>query len=551
MSQIMSIKVLLLSVVLGSLTASCSAGDFSPKSKGELQNAVQDCAGSAGSTAGGAIRCSHGAMRDDQAILKDCTISYFRLPGLAEPIRMALAVSGVEFNEDTLDFPAFKRKKENGEFPFGQVPVLTLADGVQIAQSRSIERFVAKYSGLYPDDPVAAAHVDAVLDAIGDFWKAVMTSTAGVDKTSPEFLEKRKECAATGALAQGLANLENFLRKTGTVGYAVGNTHTIADIHLLAHITFMGSGFWDGIPADYANRFTRITSIRQNIASHRSIKAYYDSKATKNNYDDLYIKARDLPTSDCACEQSVQVLPKPNGCLKDLYSKSVLEDCTLTYFALPGRGEAIRMALAVTGVNYNEQILDFAEFKTKKERGDFPFGSLPVLTLADGTQIAQSRAIERFVAKYCGLYTYHNPVTTAHVDAVLDAVEDLSEAIMKCTRGIDPKTPEFLEKRQECVTTGSFGQGLQKLENFLLKTGTVGFAVGNTHTIADIRLLAAITFLGSGFFDGIAANFADRFTRINSIRRNIARHPSIQAYYDKKTEKSRFDHMYIAAREFT
>ena len=81
---------------------------------------------------------------------------------------------------------------------------LALVAGVQIAQSRSIERFVAKYSGLYPDDPVAAAHVDAVLDAIGDFWKAVMTSTAGVDKTSPEFLEKRKECAATGD--QGLTN---------------------------------------------------------------------------------------------------------------------------------------------------------------------------------------------------------------------------------------------------------------------------------------------------------------------------------------------------------
>ena len=81
---------------------------------------------------------------------------------------------------------------------------LALVAGTQIAQSRSIERFVANYIGFYPDDPVAAAHVDAVLDAIGDFWKAVMTSTAGVDKTSPEFLEKRKECAATGD--QGLTN---------------------------------------------------------------------------------------------------------------------------------------------------------------------------------------------------------------------------------------------------------------------------------------------------------------------------------------------------------
>ena len=75
---------------------------------------------------------------------------------------------------------------------------LALVAGTQIAQSRAIERFVAKYSGLYPDDPVAAAHVDAVLDAVGDFWKAAIGSTAGVDKNSPEFLEKRQECAATG-----------------------------------------------------------------------------------------------------------------------------------------------------------------------------------------------------------------------------------------------------------------------------------------------------------------------------------------------------------------
>ena len=69
-----------------------------------------------------------------------------------------------------------------------------------------------------------------------------------------------------------------------------------------------------------ANSFTRITSIRKKMASHASIKAYYDSKTAKNNYDDLYIKARDLPTGG-ACEQQGQVRPKPNGCLKDLYSK--------------------------------------------------------------------------------------------------------------------------------------------------------------------------------------------------------------------------------------
>ena len=75
--------------------------------------------------------------------------------------------------------------------------------------------------------------------------------------------------------------------------------------------------------------------------------------------------------------------------------------------------------------------------------------------------------------------------------------------------------------------------------------------MGKTHTIACIRLLAQITFLGSGFWEGIPTNFADGFPRINSIRKNIASHESIKAYYDKKAEKSRYDDMYIQAREFT
>ena len=100
-----------------------------------------------------------------------------------------------------------------------------------------------------------------------------------------------------GALAQGLERLEGFLQKTGSGGYAVGNQHTIADIHIFAHITFMGSGFWDGVPTDFSDRFARITSIRQKIASHELIKKYYDSKGEKNKYDDLYIAARNLPTS--------------------------------------------------------------------------------------------------------------------------------------------------------------------------------------------------------------------------------------------------------------
>ena len=72
--------------------------------------------------------------------------------------------------------------------------------GTTIAQTRSIERFVAKQAGLYPEDPVAAAHVDAVLDICEDFITFIVQSAKGIDiKTEFEkFKAARKECATTG-----------------------------------------------------------------------------------------------------------------------------------------------------------------------------------------------------------------------------------------------------------------------------------------------------------------------------------------------------------------
>ena len=78
--------------------------------------------------------------------------------------------------------------------------------GTTICQTRSMQRLVAKYTGLYPKDPVAAAHVDAVMDILEDFISFVKNSAHGIDsKTEPEKFEAaRTECATTGASLPGL-----------------------------------------------------------------------------------------------------------------------------------------------------------------------------------------------------------------------------------------------------------------------------------------------------------------------------------------------------------
>jgi glutathione S-transferase len=55
-----------------------------------------------------------------------------------------------------------------GKLPFGQVPVLEVAEGTFIGQSAAIMRYLGKRSGLYPSDPIAAAVVDSIIDEEND-----------------------------------------------------------------------------------------------------------------------------------------------------------------------------------------------------------------------------------------------------------------------------------------------------------------------------------------------------------------------------------------------
>ena len=97
-------------------------------------------------------------------------LSYFDLPGLGEPIRLALAYCGVKFTDHR-----FKTRDEflalKPTLKFGQVPCLQV-DGAELFQSASILRFIAKkydVSGtLYPSDAAGAAHVDALVDQVKD-----------------------------------------------------------------------------------------------------------------------------------------------------------------------------------------------------------------------------------------------------------------------------------------------------------------------------------------------------------------------------------------------
>lgn len=81
---------------------------------------------------------------------------------LAEPIRLALRIGGVEFIDERIGHEEISRRRSSGELPYGQVPVLI--DGeVVISQTAAILKWAGKRANLYDcfkSDEVESALAD-------------------------------------------------------------------------------------------------------------------------------------------------------------------------------------------------------------------------------------------------------------------------------------------------------------------------------------------------------------------------------------------------------
>jgi glutathione S-transferase len=99
-------------------------------------------------------------------------------------------------------------------------------------------------------------------------------------------------------------------------------------------------------------------------------------------------------------------------------------DLKFYYFNLQARGELTRLILAAAGRSYEDIRFDFDHWPEYKPK--MILGQVPVLELADGTQIPQSLTIARYVARETGLGGSDN-LESAKIDAVVDTQKDINE----------------------------------------------------------------------------------------------------------------------------
>ena len=95
-------------------------------------------------------------------------------------IRMVLYYTGVTFNDNRISFEEFQKRKKEGVYLFGSVPVVTIPQGntsMQLAETSSILRYYAQLNRgkngerLYPvkDRPDFCFEIDALVEYADEF----------------------------------------------------------------------------------------------------------------------------------------------------------------------------------------------------------------------------------------------------------------------------------------------------------------------------------------------------------------------------------------------
>ncbi len=176
-------------------------------------------------------------------------LTYFYAKGLAECIRRALKYGCFEYTDERLTKDEFASRKE--DFPYQQVPVLTVDDDKVLAESKTILRYVSKLGKTYPTrNHLNAAIVDQWCDLHTDCMTPITLNmySAKFGLPSIDTVSHRKWCVSTH-IPKYLDILEKELsNENGWLGGM--NQISMADLCWYSTLEMWYNGVFDGVDAE-------------------------------------------------------------------------------------------------------------------------------------------------------------------------------------------------------------------------------------------------------------------------------------------------------------
>jgi glutathione S-transferase len=217
----------------------------------------------------------------------------------------------------------------------------------------------------------------------------------------------------------------------------------------------------------------------------------------------------------------------------------------LVYFNIEGAAEKVRLAFKLTGINFVDERVSFADWSTMK--ATMPNGQLPVMYTNDDV-FCQSSAMTRWVAKHGdgSLYPVGNMSLCFKIDELVglaeDEARDWRNAVMINMRPIELGHPDgfqsteegkaVIKSMRETYMRDTLPKYMAQLKNALAKNGGP-FLTGSIPTLADIWWLPRMRNLVSGIVDHVPKDCLDVYPEVLTWRDAMMSIPEIAAHYTK------------------
>eukprot|EP00042_Codosiga_hollandica_P031581 m.193145 g.193145 ORF g.193145 m.193145 type:complete len:422 (-) comp53680_c0_seq2:186-1451(-) len=205
-------------------------------------------------------------------------LTYFDIAGRGEPIRQALHIGAIPFEDERVSFKDWASLKASGRFKHAALPQLEI-DGVPHAQSNALLLYAGELAGhgLVPSTPRDQLRVQELLNDIEDVISLVSSVTSKIPDKE-QALAAQKALFATGSISKWMSRFEASLAKNGT-GFFVGGDLTVADLKFASFVNWVAD--IEGFGLNHLDPYTAVNEFRFKFAALPEIVAFENAKSKK------------------------------------------------------------------------------------------------------------------------------------------------------------------------------------------------------------------------------------------------------------------------------
>lgn len=213
-------------------------------------------------------------------------LTYFNIEAAAEKVRLALVLTGTEFEDNRINFPDWEAMKPST--PYGQLPIMEI-DGKVMTQSYAMLRYVGKTMGggkLYPDDKFFDIEETIGLhEDLARAWSPAMYVGMRPANLGYEFANDDEKKAKTQSMREKFAKddlpkflgfLSQKLEKTGA--FFCGSEVTIADLAILPQIRYFKKGVADYVDPTIVDQFPVVNAWVDRMLAIPELAKWYEAK---------------------------------------------------------------------------------------------------------------------------------------------------------------------------------------------------------------------------------------------------------------------------------